>query len=115
MAVFQVSVSQGCVFFVSVIVRVGMCVRAVVRMKSVRFCAAVEGSSSSTRVQLVVLKVALREVQSAFLKSYICRDVDVSCGVGKSSVVRVALRFAIVGRTIVFVCEGKFVQKGSSK
>ena len=82
---------------------------------SVRLRASVEGSSESKRVQSVVLKVALREVQSAFLKSYICRVVDVSCGVGKSSVVRVALWSAILGRTMVLVCEGKLMKKGSSK
>ena len=80
-----------------------------------RWCAAVEGSSESTRVQSAVLKAVLREVQSAFLKSYTCRVVDVSCGVGKSRVVRVALWSVILGRTMVLVCEGKLVKKGSSK
>ena len=72
-------------------------------MKSVRLRASVEGSLESKRVQSVVLKVALREVQSAFLKLCTCRVVDDSCGVGKSRVVRMALWSAILGRTTVFV------------
>ena len=75
--------------------RVGMCFCAALRMQVVKFCAAVEGSSESKFAQLVAWKVELSEVQSAFLKSYASLAVDVSCGVGKLSVVSVALWSAI--------------------
>ena len=83
MACLQASVSQGWDFFLSMIVRVGMCAEAVWRMKSVRLRAAVEGSSASTCVQSVFVKVRLSAVQSAFLKSCTSRVEAVSCGVGK--------------------------------
>ena len=115
MACLQASVSHGWVFFTSVMLRVGMYVAAVLKMKLVKLRAAVEGSSVSIVVQSVCSKVALSEVQSAFLKSCTCRVVAVSSGVWKLSVVRVALWSAILGRTMDFVNEGKLVKKGSSR
>ena len=82
MACLQVSVSQGWDFLVSVMLRVGMYVDSVLRMKLVKLRAAVEGVVGEYLCPVSCFEVELSEVQSAFLNSCTSRVEDLSCGVG---------------------------------
>ena len=68
-AVLHACVSQGCVAFVSLMVRVGMCFFAVVSMRSVSFCASVLGSSEKKVCQSIEANVSLSLSQFASLNS----------------------------------------------